>query len=327
MKLSVIGVDISKEWFDIQIFQNKHEQRFEQNQNGFKRFLKCLKKFGIKKARVCMEATGLYFEKLAEFLHEKGHEVVVVNPQCIRAFSCSELRRSKSDRLDAQLIARFCKQKYDELYNWEPMPAHFKEVRELIRRRETLIGCRTGELNRLQAGFSSKPQITSIKRIVTVLNEEIDQLERLIAKIIDSNEDLKIVVDLAESIKGIGRLTAVTVLVEVPKVLWDGRLAAAFAGLVPAKETSGKSAKSARISRVGSKRLRYVLYMPAVVASQKNPLLKDFYDRLVARGLKKQQAITAVMRKLLHLIFGVLRTRKPFDCLYETKRRARLITA
>jgi transposase len=324
MRLPVLGVDISQEWFDAKIPQFNHRERFEQNTSGFKLLLKRLKKHGITKARVCMEATGLYYEKLAEFLHAHGHEVVVVNPQCIKAFSRSELRRSKSDPLDAQLIASFCEQKYEQLHIWQPLPAHYKQVREMLRRRQALVDFRTAEKNRLKAGFSSPEVLSSIRQMIDILGKQIKELERLANKIIDGDPEFKVLVDLADSVGGVSRLTAAIVLVEVPRVLWSGRLAATFAGVIPSKESSGKSLARSYLSRVGSARLRQSLYMPAVVASQRNPVLKGFYDRLKARGLKSKQALTAVMRKLLHLIFGVLKTGKRFDPLYESKRRSSL---
>jgi transposase len=321
MKLSVFGADISQEWLDFSGSKHNLNERFCQDTNGFKLILKRFKALRIKKARICMEATGLYYEKLAEFLHAHGHEVVVVNPQCIKAFGKSELRRSKSDPLDAALIAKYCEQKYDELHLWQPLAPDYKQVRELLRRRQALVDMRSAEKNRLKAGFSCASVLTSIKETIAVFDRQIKTLESLAFKIIDNNPEFKRLVDLADSVKGISRLTAAVVLVEVPQVLWTGRLAAAFAGVVPHKDKSGKSLNRSYLSRVGSARLRYALYMPAVVASGHNPLLKTFYQRLLSRGLKKKQAITAVMRKLLHLIFGVIKTGIKFDPGYENKRR------
>jgi len=321
MKLSVFGADISQDWLDLCGSKHNLNERFCQDTNGFKLILKRFKALGIKKARICMEATGLYYEKLAEFLHAHGHEVVVVNPQCIKAFGNSELRRSKSDPLDAALIAKYCEQKYDELHLWQPLEPDYKQVREILRRRQALVEMRTAEKNRLKAGFSCGSVLTSIKETIAVFDKQIKTLEGLAFKIINSNPEFKRVVDLADSVKGISRLTAAVVLVEVPQVLWTGRLAAAFAGVVPHKDKSGKSLNRSYLSRVGNARLRHALYMPAVVASGHNPLLKTFYQRLLSRGLKKKQALTAVMRKLLHLIFGVIKTGIEFDPDYENKRR------
>ena len=321
MKLSIIGVDISKTWFDVNIPKVQLKKQFSNNINGFKQLLKQLKKYRIVKARVCMEATGLYFEPLAEFLHTNGHEVVVVNPQCIKSFSRSELRRSKTDPLDAALIAQYCEEKYARLNLWKPLEPEYKRIRELLRRRAALVANSTAEKCRLKAGFSCKDNIDSIKHHIAWLKKEIIALESLVKETIAAHPQLSRAVALVTTIKGLGWLTAAIVLVEVPQVLWEGRLATAFAGLVPHKEKSGSSQNSTRLSKVGSEHLRAALYMPALAARRSNPLLKPFYDRLRERGLKHRQALSAVMRKILVLAFGVLSSGQAFDQDYEAKRR------
>ena len=322
VKIPCAGVDISAEWFDVSLPLIKLKERFENNLSGFKLLLKRLKKHGIAKVRVCMEATGLYFEKLAEFLHANGHEVVVANPQCIKAFSRSELRRSKSDPLDAALIQMYCEDKYNRLHLWQPLPLDYKCVREILRRRQTLVDERSAEKNRKSAGFSSAQVQRSIEENINFLDKQIQKLEEEAFNIVDGNSEMARLVDLIDSIPGVSPLTAAVVLVEVPQVLWSGRLAAVFAGVIPSKNSSGKSKTSSYMSKVGSSRLRHAIYMPALSASQHNPVLKEFYQRLLKRGLHKKQALTAVMRKLLHLIFGVIRSGKSFDPVYEQKRRS-----
>jgi transposase len=322
MRLPCVGVDISKEWFDVDVPEAKFKARFEYTKRELNLFLKRLKKLGITKARICMEATGLYYEKLAEFLYAEGHEVVVVNPQCIKAFARTELRRSKSDPLDAALIGMYCQEKYDRLHLWQPLPEEYKRVREMLRRRQALVEERTMEKNRLQAGFTCPQVLESIRKTISFFDEQIEQLECLAFKLIEENPELAKLVALADSIKGVSRLTAATVLVEVPRVLWTGRLAAVFAGVIPSKNSSGKSRSRSCLSRIGSSRLRHALYMPAMSGSRHNPVLKEFYERLLKRGLHKKQALAAVMRKLLHLIFGVIKTGQNFDPSYETRRRA-----
>jgi len=321
MKLSVVGVDISKLWFDIYIPLLFLKMRFSNDVSGFKLLLKLLQQKHIVTARVCMEATGLYFEALAEFLHANGHEVVVVNPQCIKSFSRSELRRSKTDPLDAALIAQYCDEKYARLNLWQPLKPIYKNIRELLRRRSVLVADSTAEKCRLKAGFSCKDTLDSIERHLVWLQKEIEQIECLVQENITQDPELAKAIALAVTIKGMGWLTVTTVLVEVPQVLWNGRLAAAFAGLVPHQNKSGSSQNSTRLSKVGSEHLRSTLYMPALSAARTNPLLKAFYQRLRKGGLKHQQALSAVMRKLLHLVFGVLSSGQPFDLNFESKRR------
>ena len=322
MRLPSAGVDISKDWFDAAMPQIGLKSRFEYTTESLKKLLKLLKKHGIDKARFCMEATGLYYERLAEFLHAHGYEVVVVNPQCIKHFAKSELRRSKTDPLDAELIQLFCEQKYDRLHLWQPTPEDRKAVREILRRRQALIEQRTAEKNRKVAGFSSAQVRRSIEKTIQFLNREIEELEAVALKIIASSPEMTRLVNLISTIPGVGVLTAIIVLVEVPEVLWTGRLAAVFAGVIPSKRSSGKSRQTSYLSKVGSSRLRHAIYMPALTAARCNPVLRDFYERLLKRGLHKMQALTAVMRKLLHLIFGIVQTGKQFDAMYEHKRRA-----
>jgi len=321
MRLTCIGVDISKNWFDVHSNEIKLKERFDYTPKGMKLLLKRFKSFKAGKARICMEATGLYFEKLAEFLHAHGHEVVVVNPQCIKAFARTELRRCKSDPLDAQLIATYCEEKYAKLHLWQPLPDEHKRIRDILRRRQVLIEARTAEKNRLAAGFTCKEVLSSIRNSIKLLDKEIEKLESLAAEGVAQDKELSRLVRLAETIKGVGKLTAVLVLLETPKQLWTGRLAAVFAGVIPSKNSSGKSLKSSYLSRVGSARIRHALYMPALTAAHHNPILKEFYQRLLSRGLHKKQALAAVMRKLLHLIFGVIKTGKAFDPCYESKRK------
>ena len=321
-RLPIVGVDISSQWFDASNRSIKLDDNFENNKEGFKRFVKRLKKAGIKKARICMEATGLYFEELSEFLHAKGHEVVVVNPQCIKAYASSELSRSKSDPLDARLIEMYGEEKYSKLRLWQPLPEPHKTIREIMRRRQALVDERTAEKNRAAAGFSSPQVRSSISRCIEFLDEQIAELESEAFRLMKEDPELSELVELVTSIPGVGDLTAVSVLVEVPRVLWNGRLAAVFAGVIPSRKSSGKARVQSRLSKIGSSRLRGMLYMPAVCAIRCNSLLKDFYQRLLNRGLKEKQALTAVMRKLLHLIFGVIQTGSRFDSRYEEKRRA-----
>lgn len=324
MNLPVVGVDISKNWFDICIPSVKLKVQLTNDLAGFKKFLRLLKKHRIAKARVCMEATGLYFEALAEFMHNHGNEVVVVNPQCIKSYSRSELRRCKTDPLDAALIAQFCEDKYSRLNLWAPIAPSIKAARELLRRRASLIADRTAEKCRLKAGFSNKETLQSIAQHIAWLDREIKQLEMQAKEVIALDPELLKAVLMAETIKGVGWLTAATILVEIPQILWSGRLAAAFAGVIPQQKKSGTSMNTTRLSRVGSEHLRAAMYMPAKSASRTNPILKPFYERLRARGLKHKQALTAVMRKLLHLVFGVIRSGQSFDPLYEKLRREKL---
>lgn len=317
MKLPIVGIDISQEWFDAEISPLAKGQRFANNESGFKALQKLLKKHKIGTVRICMEATGMYFDGLAAFMHDQGHEVVVVNPQCIKAYSRSELRRAKTDPLDAKLIAQYCGDKYDRLHLWTPPSPLFRSVRDLLRRREQLLEMRSAEKCRLSAGYDSDVVLTSMHAHNDFLSKQVQVLETHIRELIASDDELKRLVALADTVCGIGWITAATLITEVPPALWDGRLAAAYSGLAPRVDQSGKRRGVGCLSRVGNARIRRCLYMPAISAIRADGPFREFYLRLISRGLKKKQALLAVARKMLHVVFAILRSGIPYNLGYK----------
>ena len=258
--LDFLGIDIAKKTFNVALLRNDklRHKKFENSPEGFKQLDSWLVKQGVIEIHACLEATGSYSEGLALHLHQAGHKVSLVNPARIKAFGQSELRRNKTDRADATLIARFCSMHRPAA--WVPPPA---EIREHI----------------------------------------------------DRHPGLKEDCELLETIPGIGEKTATTLLAEIEHLRHykHARQAAAYAGLSPRLRESGTSGKRSRLSKTGNSRVRKALFMPAISAKQHNPVLRQFSERLARRGKPKMAIIGAVMRKLLHLAFGVLKTRKPFD--------------
>lgn len=318
MHLVVIGVDISKEWFDIDGLEPVGKERFDNTKAGFNALQRILKRKRLNKVRVCMEATGQYYAALAKFLHEKGHEVVVVNPACIKKFGQSELRRAKTDPLDARLIRQYCEEKYDRVKLWLPPAPEFQTLKELSRRREQLVNSRTREKNRSKAGYQSPGIVQSIERTVAFLEKEIDCIEQQILELLKNFPELRRLVKLVDSVPGVSNITAVKVVAELPEPLWEARSAAAFAGLVPNIDRSGKRNGRGSLSRVGHSSLRQAMYLPAVTAAtvSKGPL-SEFYQRLLKKGKAKKQALVAVARKMLGIIAAILRTGKPYQKSYQ----------
>jgi transposase len=322
MQKPIVGVDISKDWFDINVLVYSLKERFSNDLAGFKKFRRWLKKHKLDKYRICMEATGMHWEALAAFAHEEGQEVIVVNPSRISDFSKSKLRRAKTDKADAELIALFCEQNPD-LHLWVPQSAAHREIKELLRRRGQFVDQLTATKNRIKAGYQSEYVYSSLKREIAWLLEEIKAIEKLAKAQAEADEELKELTALLVTIPGVGWLTAVTLLVEVPKPLWEGRLASAYAGLVPHIKDSGKCVgKKSYLSRVGSSRVRAAVHMPSLTAKSKNQVLKDFYERLIRRGKKPKQACTAVARKLVDLVFAIVRTKCPFQPDHRPRRMA-----
>ena len=311
-----LGIDISKDTFDAVLVQENRSIPFQasNNQVGHEKLSKWLKKHGGSNAHVCMEATGRYGDELAEFLHAQGLTVSVVNPRRITAYAASQLKRNKTDSLDAAVIADFCRTQNPD--PWQPPPLAVRELQMMTRHLESLLDMRTEERNRLQSGVTAPVVVKAIEQHITFLNTQIADLERQIADHLDQHPDLKQQRDLLVSIPGIGDTTAAKLIAEIKDIgrFDDATQLAAYAGLCPSRRTSGTSVRhKPKLSKIGNAVLRKALYFPALSAKSHNPLVRSFCERLAQQKKPKMVVIAAAMRKLLHIVFGVLKHRKPFD--------------
>ena len=262
--------------------------------------------------QVCLEATGVYWEDIAQFLATPGFTVSVVNPAPIKAYAASRLTRTKTDAVDARLIAGFCAERHPP--PWQPRSADEVTLRALVLRLEALQTMRTQESNRL--GVAKEAVRTDIQAHLDWLDQQINTLIQTINQHIDSNPDLKGKRALLESIPGLGERTSAILLAFYadPSRVANSRQAAAFAGLDPRQHESGSRVKAKpRLSKVGHAFLRKALYMPAMVTLYKTDWGKPFKDRLALSGKPAKLIIGAMMRKLLHVAFGVLKSGKNFD--------------
>lgn len=319
---TILGIDISKREFDIALLQDGRTTAgvFSNTPQGFSKLGRWLKKQGVATVHACLEATGTYGEALAEFLYAAGHQVSVVNPAQIKAYGQSQLTRNKTDQADARLIADFCATQHPAL--WTPPAPEWKELQALTRHLDSLKTMRQQERNRLSAGLSSATVAQALHEHIAFLDHQIAALEQQIQDHIDHHPDLKRQQDLLKSIPGIGSQTAFILLAEIRSIpaFTSARQLAAFAGLSPRQRRSGTSVRGqTRLSKTGSARLRKALYMPAIVAKQHNPLIAAFCQRLTARGKSTMVVIGAAMRKLLHLVYGVLKSGLPFQPDYALK--------
>jgi transposase len=312
----VVGIDVSKLKLDIALLINgKVKSKVIENTSEGHRFL--LEWLGKSKAsretlHVCMEATGVYYEALALALHEAGLKVSVVNPACIKGFGQSENIRNKNDPIDAGLIARYC---------LNMNPALWTQRRAWSLRVQALKDIRQQEENRLEAHtVAGMGEVAAhVKVHVKWLDTEIKKLEKEIDDHIDRHPGLKHDAELIASIPGIGATTVARILGHLGDIrrFKSAKALAAFVGVTPKQRSSGTSLKGRTvISRTGSTSLRAALFMPSLVARRHNPLVKQFAERLLATGMAKKAVICAVMHKLTHLIYGVIRTGKPFDANY-----------
>jgi len=311
--MTVLGIDVGKEYIDCELLGDKRATKKVTNSvRGFEQVVAWLRNRKIAKVHVCMEATGGWSEELAFFLHEHGHTVSIVNPMQIRAFGQSELSRTKTDKADAGLIARFCATMHPPA--WDPPKPAERRLKQLVRRRRALVEMRMQEENRLESPAMDNVR-DSILGLINVLEEQIKEINAQIKATIDEDDDLKGKRDLIESIDGIGPITSATILGETPRIenFQTSKALAAFAGLCPHVRQSGMSIRSSRTTKIGNRAIRKALYMAALSALRSNAVIKAFADRLLERGKHRMEVIVATMRKLLVLVFGVLKTRRPFD--------------
>jgi transposase len=276
--------------------------------------LKWLKKRQAQGSHACLEATGQYGEALAQTLYEHGYPVSVVNPARIKGYRDSQLKRNKTDREDAKVVAHFCATQSPAL--WSPPPPEVQELQALSHRLLTLKEERTAELNRRQSGVRSEAVLQDIASHIAFLENQIETIQRRINDLIDRHPDLRRQHELLTSIPGIGNITAAHFLAEVPDFTRFDSAAqlAAYAGLSARHHHSGSSVhRPGRLSKTGNRRLRAAFYMPALCAMQHNPLIGQLVARLQQRGKQPMVIVGAIMRKLLHLAFGVLKSGRPFD--------------
>lgn len=318
--MEILGIDVGKHEMHAVLLQHDRStsKSLSNSAAGFKQLQSWLCNRKAERVHACLEATGGWSEDLALALHEAGHVVSLVNPMRIKAFAKSEMLRTKADRIDAALIARFCRTQAPE--PWTPPPPEIRILQGLVRRYQSLVQMRTEEQNRLQAPMIASVVKASIEATLSHLDREITRVEREIDQLFDRYPPLRQQRELLTSIPGIGETTAARILGEMPNIaeFRDVKAVAAYAGLSPRHHESGSIRWPSRIVKAGNASLRTALYFPAISAMRYNPLLRRFADRLRERGKSNMTIITAVMRKLLTLAYGVLKSSRFFDPTYAS---------
>lgn len=311
-----LGIDISKNDFHAFLLledgkTGKHS--FPNSPRGHEQLLTWLKNRQVDYVHACMEATGGWSDELATVLHDSGHMVSIENAARIKAFGQSEGLRTKTDAVDAALIARYCRLQVPK--PWSPPSLVERALQALVRRRESLINMRTQESNRSQAPRNTESIRRSISAHLTYLDTSIAAIEEEIEKHFNDNPDLRKRRDLLVSIPGIAKTTANAILAEMPGLehFSDVKAVGAYAGLSPQHRQSGTWSGRSRICKTGNASLRKALFFPAIVAARSNPTLHSFAARLRERGKCKMVVATAVMRKLLVIAYGVLKSGRAFS--------------
>ncbi len=321
MRCHCVGVDVGAKELVVAIDRNGERERglvFANTADGHRKLIRWAIRKGAT-ARVVLESTGVYGLDLAFALHRaKRVEVMVANPRAIAAFAKAALRRSKTDALDAETILEFSLRM--PFVPWAAPARSLLELRGLSRRIEAMSKSVAQEKNRLHANEQSEALSDfvrqDIREWIELLEGRVDRLRKQALLVIDQIPELARSFGDLTSIKGIANAAAIQLLAELGTLPADMtvRQWVAHAGLDPRQFQSGTSVhKPARISKTGNAHLRRALFLPAMVAARWEPNVKAFYEKLLQRGKTKMQALVAVMRKLLHAIYGMLRHDQDFE--------------
>lgn len=323
MQETFIGIDVSKEKIDIAFRSDgkSTSKIFANSQAGYEAVLTYIRKSNLTIKSLCMEATGRYSESVAEFFFEHGFSVVVANPLQIKRFGQSTLVRNKTDKVDACVIAQFAEAMRPQL--WQPQSPQRKSLKHMFRQLQHV----KTQLMREQNRFNEErdPFIrSSIERVIQCLRKEVNDLQKSIEKLSNDDHEISKQKELLISIPGIGQETACCLIAHLEMDRFEkAKQVSAFAGLNPQQHQSGSSVRGkTRISKMGDRHMRKALYMPAIVAKRYNPIISSFYERLLHRGMAKRAAICACMRKLLHIAYGVLKTKVPFSSNHSNMMKA-----
>ncbi len=316
-----VGVDVGARELVVSIERNGIRESgivFTNDASGHRKLIRWATKEGAT-AQVVLESTGVYGLDLAFALHRaKRVAVMVANPRAIASFAKASLQRSKTDALDADTILEFSMRM--PFVSWNPPAPSILELRALSRRIEAMSKAVTQEKNRLHANQQSQELSDFVKEDIRELIElfegRINRLRNRALLVIEQSPELAKAFSHIKSIKGIAEVAGIQLLAELRTLPKDmtTRQWVAHAGLDPRQHRSGTSVyKPARISKTGNAHLRRALFLPAMVASRWEPNVKAFYEKLLAKGKTKMQALIAVMRKLLHAIHGMLEHDQDFD--------------
>jgi transposase len=314
--MDVLGIDLAKLTFDATLLTTSgasHYQSFSNTAEGFTQLQLWLAQHQVTNLHACMEATNIYWEALATWLHAHGVTVSVVNPARIKGYAQATMQRNKTDKLDSALIASFCLKHHPDA--WEPATEEQRHLRALVRHRDDLLQTRLQQLNRLRT-TSDKRVRASLEKLLSTIAGEVEAVEGQIKELVAQQASLSANLVLLSSIVGIGMVTAAKLMAEFGELeqYETAKAAAADAGLTPSQYESGTSVRRrSKLSKIGKSGIRAALYWPAITAMRHCPAVKAFAERLAARGKPKKVVIGAVMRKLVHICYGVLKHQTPYD--------------
>ena len=313
----IYGIDISKDVFDVYGSQSGHNQ-FKNEEKGFVKFLKSLPKNVL----VVMEATGYYHYRLAQFLYKSGVSVSVVNPLSVKRFIQMKLAKVKTDKSDAKAISEYGQMNKVPLYT--ALNEVQSECLQLFRLLDSYVKHRTASKNKLHGeetlGVPSKFVYRSLKRQVKHLQKEIQGIEERLLELVKQDQQHQLT--LLKSIPGMGIKTALFLIVATDGFtkFENASQLCSYVGITPTIRESGSSVRGrSRISKIGNKKLRNLLFLCAFSACKYNKACREIYERLVAKGKSKKLALIAVANKLLKQAFAIAKSGRPYDENFVSK--------
>jgi transposase len=316
-----VGIDVGSKELVMVIRHNGKNHKARSFDNTPKGHAKIVKALSAKKVdvKICLEATGIYHFDLAVALSHANLKVMVVNPKASKHYFEALMTRSKTDQVDAGVLAQYAETMPFNV--WQLPEEKTLKLRAFSRKIAALTKLKAQTKNQLHAlgASTAVPDIITEETLISIefFEQQIQRLKEHALTLINSDKALQRSLEIITSVKGIAEASAIQLLGELlilPKDM-NNRQWVAFAGLDPRHHQSGTSvSKKPRISKAGNAYLRQALYMPALCAANRDPYVKGYYWHLIEnQGLKKMQALCAVMRKLLHAIHAMLKNETCFD--------------
>ena len=338
MKKLFIGIDFSKEKIDVAIIfaegltetSMRVSNEFKNSVSGYKQLVKWVEESSNETEPslwlFCGENTGDYSKPLCNFLYGRGFDMWLENAKSIK--DASGIRRLKSDRTDANMIAEYAMRNNDKAIVYEPLSESLSQLRELFLYRQMVVRhrcsfqVRRGEKRLNMEKSPVKTMISqSGRHIVTELNKEIEKIDKHIAELIDSDDELAQVFTIVTSIPGIGTQNAVCLMVYTDnfrRFNFDSRKIACYYGIAPFGRDSGTSVHTdPHVHYMANRQIKAMLSQAALSAARFNPVIASYYSRLIERGKKRQIVLNNVKNKLVHIVTAMVRNKQLFDKDYK----------
>lgn len=338
MKKLFVGIDFSKEKIDVAIIfaegltetSMRVSNEFKNSVSGYKQLVKWVENSSNETEPslwlFCGENTGDYSKPLCNFLYGRGFDMWLENAKSIK--DASGIRRLKSDRADANMIAEYAMRNYDKAIIYEPLSESLSQLRELFLYRQMVVRhrcsfqVRRGEKRLNMEKSPVKTMISqSGRHIVTELNKEIEKIDKRISELIDSDDELAQVFNIVTSIPGIGTQNAVCLMVYTDnfrRFNFDSRKIACYYGIAPFGRDSGTSVHTdPHVHYMANRQIKAMLSQAALSAARFNPVIASYYSRLIAKGKKRQIVLNNVKNKLVHIVTAMVRNKQLFDKDYK----------